>query len=72
MDRNGFWVRKSLRNNEVISLIKVENGYEDFYWDFDEERFERAERNVAELGMSDDYDFIDEKEALELLGRSSW
>ena len=72
MDRNGFWARTSLSTGELISLIKVENDYEDSYWNFDTNEFVRLTKPVMDLGMSDDYDSIDEQEALELLGRVSW
>jgi hypothetical protein len=67
--RNGFWVRR--RKGKIIAIVHA-NNYNDSLYNFDTEEFDPCDHPVTELGMSDEWDKVDEKELLEELGKEAW
>ena len=67
--RNGYWIKESLYDGEVLATYRVTNDYNTEY--YKDGKWHHC-ATKWELGVDDDYDHVSEEEALRALGIKEW
>lgn len=68
--REGMWVKRG-RDNEIVSIIRATSNFRDRYYDWKTESFKPC-KPVTEIGMSDDWEKVQEEDLLKELDKEDW